>query len=102
MESLQELRKQKDKAIMSIFWLSFSLALVFGIPAAIGALVGTYLDKRFGTGSTITTLVLVGTMILSWIVVVRWYRNAKRRLADLSEKIRQAEALEQDTSTVTK
>lgn len=86
---------------MSIFWLALSLVLVFGIPAALGALVGTYLDKRFETGSIITTVLLMVTLILSWIVVVRWYLSAKRKLAAIAEKIRAAKALVDDAPEVT-
>ena len=88
MESLEELKQQKDKAVMKTFWLAFSLAGVFGVPAAIGAVVGTFLDRHFGTRPVITLILLAIALIVSWVVVIRWYQTSKKTIQELNEKIK--------------
>jgi len=86
-ETRESLLQQKDKAVMGVFWLSLSMVAIFGVPAAAGAVLGSWLDGRFGTGRMLTIVVLGIMLILSWVVVVRWYRSVKRKLDDINKRL---------------
>lgn len=85
---LEELRKKRDGFITRIFWLGFEIALIFGIPAALGAIAGTKLDKIYNTGNKIVSFILMGTFIFSWIIVICKYKKISSEIDKIENKIK--------------
>lgn len=83
MKNLEKLQAEKEQWITQIFWLGLEIAFIFALPAFIGAWVG----KKLG-GGNITGLILVGTFIFSWVIVIIRWRKINANVKDLEEKIR--------------
>ena len=83
-QKLKQLTDQREQWITRIFWLGFEIALIFAVPAALGAWIGTKLgggDLRMG--------ILVGTFILSWVVVIHRYQQVDKKMKKLDREIKE-------------
>jgi hypothetical protein len=85
-QKLRDLRKKRDSLMTSFFWLGLQIALIFGVPAAIGAVLGTYLD-RSREDSLFTTIFLASAFILSWVVVYFRYKKYSTELYAVESEI---------------
>lgn len=85
---LDNLKKQKDEYVNKVFYLGLKIALIFGIPAIIGALVGKRIDARYDTGNKFTMLILVGTFIFSWIITIVMYNNLAKKIKKVEKEIK--------------
>jgi len=81
-KNLQELKADRERWITRIFWLGLEIAIIFAIPAALGAWIGT----RLG-GGTVRILILAGTFILSWSIVAMRYRQTTKKLKSIEAEI---------------
>lgn len=88
--NLQDLKAERERWITRIFWLGLEIAVIFALPAALGAWLGT----RLGGGTT-RILILVGTFILSWTIVIVRYRQTTKKLQSIEAKIK---TLEEESS----
>lgn len=96
MADIEKLRTEKEQWVTRMFWVGLEIAVIFAVPAFLGAWVG----KRLG-GGNILALILVGTFIFSWVIVfIRWRRIAKK-IKDLEEKIRQEKATQEEVDNST-
>ena len=89
---LQKLTAQRERAVTRIFWFGLEIALVFGIPAGLGAWIGS----RLGGGTKL--LIILGfTFILSWTIIVFRYRNISKKMSGLDKRIKELkDQLQQD------
>ncbi len=85
-QKLTALRKKRDTLMTSFFWLGLQIALIFGVPAAIGAIAGTQLDKA-REDSLFTAIFLVSAFILSWVIVYFRYKKYSRELYAVESEI---------------
>lgn len=93
-QKLQKLTEEREKWITRIFWLGFEIALIFAIPAALGAWIGTKLG-----GGNLRMGILVGTFVFSWIIVIYRYKQMTKRMQTLDKEIsnlRQAEEVTEE------
>lgn len=86
--TLEELKKQRDAHTTKIFWLGLQIIIIFGVPVAIGAIVGTKVDAAYDTGRKITAVLLAITFVFSWFLVIMKYRRLNKKLAEINEAIR--------------
>lgn len=84
-QKLTNLRKKRDALMTSFFWVGLQIAVIFGVPAAIAAVLGTYLDK--GEGNFFVTLFLILAFITSWIIVIFVYRKHSKKMAVIEDEI---------------
>jgi len=85
---LDKLKNQKDEYINKIFYLGLKIALIFGIPAVMGALVGKRIDARYDTGNKFTMMILVGTFIFSWVITIVMYNNLAKKIKKIEKDIK--------------
>ncbi len=85
--NLEELKKEKDVFIHKIFYLGLKIALIFGIPAVGGVLIGKKLDAYFGTGKKISVTILVFAFILSWIITIVMYNKIAKKIKKIEADI---------------
>ena len=85
---LDKLKKQKDEYINKIFYLGLKIALIFGIPAVVGALIGKRIDARYDSGNKFTMIILVCTFILSWIITIVMYNNLAKKIKKVEMDIK--------------
>lgn len=85
-QKLTDLRKKRDALMTSFFWLGLQIALIFGVPAALGAILGTQLDKS-REDSLFTTIFLISAFILSWVVVYFRYKKYSTELYAVESEI---------------
>lgn len=71
---------QKKSIGMRLTMLALSIAGVFAVPAIIGALIGRFFDKRYGTGEMWTIILLFVAFLISWILVIVAYKRSEKRL----------------------
>ncbi len=62
------------------FILMLETLFIIGIPAALAAIGGTALDKKYNTGHSITIALLVLAFIISWAVIILKYKNFNKKL----------------------
>ncbi|MFA7285292.1 MAG: hypothetical protein WC011_00385 [Candidatus Paceibacterota bacterium] len=85
---LDKLKKQKDEYINKIFYLGLKIALIFGIPAVAGALIGKRIDAKYDSGNKFTMIILVCTFILSWIITIVMYNNLAKKIKKVERDIK--------------
>jgi hypothetical protein len=85
-QKLTTLRKKRDSLMTSFFWLGLQIALIFGVPAALAAVLGTWLDKS-REDSLFTTIFLVTAFILSWVMVYFRYKKYSTELYAVESEI---------------
>jgi len=85
---LDKLKQQKDNYINKIFYLGLKIALIFGIPAVAGALIGKRIDARYDSGNKFTMIILVCTFILSWVVTISMYNNLSKKIKKVEHDIK--------------
>jgi membrane-anchored glycerophosphoryl diester phosphodiesterase (GDPDase) len=85
---LDKLKKQKDGYINKIFYLGLKIALIFGVPAVAGALIGKRIDARYDSGNKFSVMILVGTFILSWIITIFMYNNLAKKIKKVEGEIK--------------
>lgn len=85
---LDKLKKQKDEYINKIFYLGLKIALIFGIPAVAGALIGKRVDAKYDSGNKFTMIILVCTFILSWIITIVMYNNLAKKIKKVERDIK--------------
>lgn len=90
-KKLKQLQTQREQWITRIFWLGLEIALIFAIPAALGAWIGT----RLG-GGDLRTGILVGTFILSWVIVIHRYNQMSKKMKTLDSEIAQLKRDEEE------
>jgi Na+/melibiose symporter-like transporter len=86
-KQLTDLRKKRDALMTSFFKLGLQIALIFGIPAAAAAILGTQLDKA-REGSTFTMIFLGCAFVLSWAIVIRRYQKQNAKIEAVEKEIR--------------
>jgi predicted MFS family arabinose efflux permease len=81
---LEKLTAQREHAVTRIFWFGFEIALVFGIPAGLGAWIGTKLG-----GGIALALILGFTFILSWTIIIFRYKQISKKMSGLDTRIKE-------------
>lgn len=84
---LENLKKQKEVYISKIFWLALQIALIFAVPAVLGALIGKKLQDAYGLGQNFTLFVLIGTFVFSWLVVIIMYNHLSKKIKKVEKEI---------------
>lgn len=85
---LDELKREKDKYVTRIFWLGLEVALIFGIPAGLGAYFGLKFDAHYNTERTITFSLLAVAFAFSWFLVIWKYRRITKKINEIDLKIK--------------
>lgn len=85
---LDKLKKQKDEYINKIFYLGLKIAVIFGVPAVAGALIGKRIDAKYDSGNKFTMIILVCTFILSWIITIVMYNNLAKKIKKVEHDIK--------------
>lgn len=67
------LESKNDKYTASIFRLAGEIALIFGFPVIIAALIGSRLDAEHFSGKKYTLILLAISFVLSWALFIRKY-----------------------------
>jgi uncharacterized membrane protein (DUF485 family) len=86
-EELNKLKEKKDKYITKIFWLCLQIAFIFGIPAVGGAFLSRFLKNKYPNNDYISTLVLFGCFIFSWVIVIIYFNYLKKKLKKINNQI---------------
>ncbi len=89
-EKLIELKKKEENIKTKFFFLSFKIIFIFAIPAFLALFGGKALDKEFGTGKTITLILLALAFISSWILVFYFQRKLVKELRENREEIKKS------------
>lgn len=84
---LQQLKAERERWVTRIFWLGLEIAAIFAIPAALGAWIGTKLG-----GGTTRTMILAGTFVLSWVLVIIRFRMMTKKLKALDAEMKALQA----------
>lgn len=84
----EDLKRKKDELILKIFWKSFQVIFVLGIPAFSATYFGLKLDGYYGTGRNITIGLLVLAFILSWVIIIRQYQRLNKEIKEIEKKIK--------------
>jgi uncharacterized membrane protein YfcA len=85
---LDKLKKQKDAYINKIFYLGLKIALIFGIPAVLGALIGKRIDAYYDTDKKFSIIILVFTFIFSWFITILMYNNLAKKIKKVENDIK--------------
>lgn len=86
-ERLKQLMKKRDAITTAFFWLGLKIALIFGIPAFLGAFFGRKLDKAQGDGWLFTIVFLALAFVSSWVIVYFQYKKISKKLKAVDEEI---------------
>ncbi|USN94970.1 MAG: AtpZ/AtpI family protein [Candidatus Nomurabacteria bacterium] len=86
-ENIQDLKKRRDKITNKIFLLGLKIALIFGIPAVLGAIIGRELDEYLGTSPWMKIIVLFIAFVSSWFMVYMEYKRLSRELEKVESEI---------------
>lgn len=92
-EELIRLQKEREKFITRIFWFGFEIALIFGVPAAIGAFLGVKLG-----GDKMLIATLVPAFVLSWVIVIIRYRQIAKKMNYLDSRIKELKELKDNSN----
>jgi len=80
-----ELEERREALNHKTFKMMLSIAIMFGVPAAIGFFIGKWIDTTYDMRPTGTLLTLGATFIFSWLLVIRVYRNLTHEYRMLRE-----------------
>ncbi|PSO46970.1 MAG: hypothetical protein BRC24_00300 [Parcubacteria group bacterium SW_4_46_8] len=98
-ESQQDLKEQHKQFRTKTFRFILELIVIFGGPALAALFAGRYLDGVYGTGRTITIILLIFTFILSWVITIWRTRQIEREFDKTEKKLRQTKK-EKEVDTV--
>lgn len=87
-QNISDLKNQKDKYITKIFWLCLQIAFIFGIPAVGGAFLSRFFKNKYPNNDYISTLVLFGCFLLSWVIVIVYYNYLNKKLKKINNQIK--------------
>lgn len=88
MNSVDELKKQKERYVNKIFFLCIEMIYVFLIPAVIAAFAGVSLDNIYSTGRKITVVFLAISFIFSWTLIIVKYIKLNKELKEINKAIK--------------
>jgi len=86
MSDLESLKKEREKWITRIFFLSLEIAFIFLIPA----LIAVFFAKRMGEGSA-NIIFLSMAFTFSWLIVILRYRSISKKMKSIDIKIKEKE-----------
>lgn len=87
-ENLEQLLRVRKEYHSKAFRFLAQSALIFGVPAFLAYVLGTNLDRTYGTGKRYILILLVVAFIVSWTVVIALSRKIDRGLRDTEAKIK--------------
>jgi predicted permease len=83
---IEKLIEKRDREITGFFWLGLQIAFIFGIPAFLALFINKKITAN--TGNNYMVISLIGTFILSWIIVIFIYQKKSKRLKALENEIK--------------
>lgn len=86
-DKVKKLKEKREYWRTRVFWLLLEIALIFGVPAAIGVLIGRWVEVRYGFGDKFTIGILFLTFIFSWFLVFIRYKQVKGKLDEIDKEI---------------
>lgn len=82
--------------VTRIFWNGLEIALIFGLPVALGIFIGKQFEVESFAG------IMIGTFIFSWIILIFRYRSTSRKIQNIETKIKELKKiLEQESEQQT-
>lgn len=87
--NLKELEQKREDIVTSFFWLALYIAVIFGVPAVLAALVGNKINSVYNTKG-FEFILLFFAFVLSWAIIAREYKKKTRILNDLDSQIKEA------------
>jgi hypothetical protein len=99
MTDLKTLEQERDKHINGLFWLGLKIALIFGIPAALGAWSGRQLDASRGDDWTFTILFLVIAFFVSWTIVILQYKKIAGKIKVIEDQIKELKSKQENNGS---
>lgn len=85
----QDVAERREQWRAKTFRMMLSIVFIFGLPAAMAAVIGTRLDTVYASGRQWTWLLLVVAFILSWALTIRMYINLSREGREVDKAYRQ-------------
>ena len=83
---MNKLEQKREELVHKTFTSMFKILIIFGIPAAIGFFVGSFVDAKYDIRPNGSVGVLAVTFILSWIIMIRMYLNITKQFSALREQ----------------
>ena len=90
MESEQELRRlrmEQEKLTQGMSVLVLQSIVIFGVPAVCGFFLGSYLEGKGVVKAIAYTLPLLGTFVLSWVILLTKLRKFKKQVEKIESEI---------------
>jgi len=84
---IEKLEKQRDQEITGFFWLGLQIAFIFGIPAFLAVFISKKIILLTGNKNA-TTIALVISFILSWVIVFIIYQKKSKKLKIIEDNIK--------------
>jgi uncharacterized membrane protein len=90
-KELKEFKDLREKYRHSFFLMTFETIFIFGIPALLGYFIGIYLKNTYYISKYIQILILLPMFILSWLILIKRYKNLDLKLKNINLKIKDLE-----------
>ena len=89
-QKIEEAEKLRERFRAKTFRMMLHIALIFGIPAALAAVVGTKIDAAQATGRTWTLILLGVSFVVSWVLMIRMYIRLNKEAKEVDRAVREA------------
>lgn len=86
-QKLKQLRLEQEKLTQDMSVLVLQSIIIFGVPAACGYFLGLFLEGNGVTKVIAYTLPLLGTFILSWVILLAKLRKFKKQVEKIELQI---------------
>ncbi len=95
-EKIKQCEQERERMVTRIFWNGLEIALIFGLPVALGIFIGKQFEVESFAG------IMIGTFIFSWIILIFRYRSTSRKIQNIETKIKELKKiLEQESEQQT-
>ena len=88
MSKLGDLLKERESAMLSLFYSLFYIIPIITLPSIIVAIIGNMLNEKFGTGRGLTLVMVIFVMLISWTAIYKMYYKINKKMVELDEKIK--------------
>lgn len=99
-EELNKAQAAYDALLNRTYLLMVEFAAYFGVPAIVGVFLGDWLDVYLGNGTHVGTVaVLLGSFVVSWLLVIVRYRQVTGQLREAEEHLKKVKQQIRERST---
>lgn len=87
----EEIYKERERYRHKAFVMMLEIAVVLAIPAFTALIWGAWLDGKYQSSNTYKTILLIGSFLFSWVLIIIKYIRFNRQIKETDKKIRELE-----------